>query len=1083
MRDDKFRAGLPKLVFLLLVLAIAGVGYYIFQQQARHLKESAQRELATIADLKAEQLVRWRSERQGDAQAVSQDYFLASAVAQWFQAGSPPDERQQRLLDRLTTLQKAYDYQAVELLDDQGTVHLSTAAAHRQVSGTTRDLAIEAMRTGTLLFSDLHRAEEEPGQPIRIDLLAPLLDENRQAIGVLLFRIDPDRFLFPLIQSWPNPSACAETLLVERSGNDVLFLNELRHQKQTALTLRLPINAEHLPAALAARGQEGVFEGIDYRSIPVLAATRKIPDSPWAIVAKVDQQEVYAPIHERTLLIAELTVVLVALASVLTALWWRQKSARMAARDYQSRLERQALIQHFDYLAKYANDIIFLYDRDFRIVEMNDRALMAYGYTREELLGLHINKLHTSEAAEFDRHRQQLAERKALMYETQALRKDKTVFPVEVSERMIVTEGRTFYQSIIRDITERKQAEEALRASQIDLNRAQAVAHIGSWRMDIRTNSVAWSDENYRIFGVPQGTPLTYQSFLDAVHPADRALVDQAWKDALAGKHYDLEHRVIATQKIKWVRELAELEFDEHGSLLGAFGTTEDITDIKSVQEALQHERAFLRQVIDAVPSMIFVKDEKRRFLLGNKAMAQFYNTSPESLTELTDEDFKPHADEVARVHQDDHEVISSRKIKFIPEEKVTHADGSVHWYSTVKLPLFDEDNSCDKLLGVATDITKRKRAEEALRLADRRKDEFLAMLAHELRNPLAPIRNAVQLLKMQEAADPKLAWSRNVIDRQVTHMARLLDDLLDVARIMRGKIRLSKERVELTEIVNNAIETSRPLIEARHQELIVSQTTTPQWIEGDRIRLAQVLSNLLNNAAKYTDEGGKITLSVMRENADAVIEVRDNGIGIAPDILPQIFDLFTQADHSLAHSQGGLGLGLTLVRQLVEIHGGTVTAASAGIGQGSTFTVRLPTLSMATSPTESALAPSTLPISKKFRVLVVDDYVDAAESLAMLLQAEGHEVEIADCGLQAIEQAQAFRPQVVLLDIGLPDLDGYEVAQRLRTLPETHDAILIALTGYGQAEDRERAQNAGFDHHLLKPVNFEQLSALLAAH
>jgi len=376
-------------------------------------------------------------------------------------------------------------------------------------------------------------------------------------------------------------------------------------------------------------------------------------------------------------------------------------------------------------------------------------------------------------------------------------------------------------------------------------------------------------------------------------------------------------------------------------------------------------------------------------------------------------------------------------------------------------------------------DITERKRAEEALRLADRRKDEFLAMLAHELRNPLAPIRNAVQLLKMQETTDPKLVLSCNIIDRQVTHMARLLDDLLDVARIMQGKISLKLECFELTDIVNNAIETNRPLIESRRQELTISQASTPQWIEGDRIRLAQVLSNLLNNAAKYTGEGGKITLTVIRENSDAVIEVRDTGIGIAPDILPHIFDLFIQADHSLAHSQGGLGIGLTLVRQLVEIHGGTITAASAGIGQGSAFTVRLPTLSMDASAAKSALTESVLPTSK-FRILVVDDYADAAESLTMLLQAEGHEVEMADCGIKAIERAQEFHPQVVLLDIGLPDLDGYEVAKRLRALPEFRDAFLIALTGYGQTEDRELSKSAGFNHHLLKPLKFEELSSLL---
>jgi PAS domain S-box-containing protein len=634
--------------------------------------------------------------------------------------------------------------------------------------------------------------------------------------------------------------------------------------------------------------------------------------------------------------------------------------------------------------------------------------------------------------------------------------------------------------TVSTNITERKRAEEALRESQRDLNRAQAVAHIGSWRMNVCNNILEWSDENFRIFGILKGTPLTYQSFLDVVHPSDRHFVDAAWKEALTGMPYDIEHRILIGQQVKWLRELAELEFDEHGSLLGAFGTTEDITDIKTSQEALQHERAFLRQVIDATPSVIFVKDRDGRFLLGNEALARTYDTSPERLIGLTCEHFNANADEVALFCQDDLDVINTGKPKIIPEEKVTHADGSIHWYNTVKIPLIDGDNSCNKLLGVSTDITERKQAKEALRLADRRKDEFLAMLAHELRNPLAPIRNAVQLMKMQEATDPKLAWSLNVIDRQVTHMAQLLDDLLDVARIKHGKITLKSERFELTDIVNNSIETSRPLIESRGQELIISQTTTPQWIEGDRVRLEQVLSNLLNNAAKYTSEGGKITLSVLREGSDVVIEVRDTGIGIAPDILPHVFDLFTQADRSLAHSQGGLGLGLTLVRQLVEIHGGTVTAASAGIGQGSSFRVRLPALSMESSATESTLTKSGLPMPK-FRILVVDDYVDAAESLKMLLQAEGHEVVTADCGMMAIEQAQVFHPQVVLLDIGLPDLDGYEVAKQLRMLPETRDAILIALTGYGQPEDRERSKSAGFNYHLLKPLDFNKLSALLA--
>jgi PAS domain S-box-containing protein len=630
------------------------------------------------------------------------------------------------------------------------------------------------------------------------------------------------------------------------------------------------------------------------------------------------------------------------------------------------------------------------------------------------------------------------------------------------------------------DITERKQAEEALIRSRHDLNRAQAVAHIGSWRMDMCNNRLQWSDETYRIFDLPAGAPLTYQSFFDNVHPADRALVDAAWQDALAGKSFDIEFRLLVGGMTKWVRELAELEFDKQGLLLGAFGTTEDITDIKSSQEALQRERIFLRQVIDTVPSVIFVKDTDGHFLLCNQALAQSYGATLESLIGMKEEDFNSNADEVAHFQRVDLEAINTRKSLFIPEVNVTHADGSLHWYNTFKIPLIEEDR-CNKLLVVATDITDCKRAEEALLLADRRKDEFLAMLAHELRNPLAPIRNAVDFLKLQPSTDPKQAWSLNIIGRQVSHIARMLDDLLDVARILHGKITLKSERFELAEIVNEAIETSRPLIEQNGQVLIVSDNMTPQWVEGDRVRLAQVLSNLLNNATKYTGEGGKIILSVSREGSNAVIEVRDTGIGIPSGTLPHIFDLFIQADDSLAHSQGGLGIGLTLVRRLTEMHGGSVSVTSPGIGKGSTFVVKLPSLPLESSPLESSNPLSVMPMPK-FRILIVDDYADVTESLTMLLEIYGHELKSADCGAKAIECAQVFCPQVVLIDIGLPDMNGYEVAKRLRQLPETQDALLIALSGYGMNVAGELSKSSEFNHYLLKPLELEKLLTILNA-
>ncbi|WP_051299895.1 hybrid sensor histidine kinase/response regulator [Methylobacter luteus] len=380
-------------------------------------------------------------------------------------------------------------------------------------------------------------------------------------------------------------------------------------------------------------------------------------------------------------------------------------------------------------------------------------------------------------------------------------------------------------------------------------------------------------------------------------------------------------------------------------------------------------------------------------------------------------------------------------------------------------------------------DVTDRKRAAETLQETHRRKDEFLAMLAHELRNPLAPICNAVQVLRKIDRANPTADWGYDVIDRQVQHMARLLDDLLDTARIIQGKIILKNQLINLGDVIACAVESCRPFIESKKHRLAISLSTEPQWLEGDAMRLEQILINLLNNAAKYMKEGGDITLSVAREGDWAMIQVQDAGIGIAPELLPHVFDIFTQADRSLAHSQGGLGLGLNLVQRLAELHGGSVTAASAGLDLGSEFTVRLPLLPAEHVAVVSAgeLIPAgSLETIPQLRILVVDDNIDGAESLAVLLRLSGHEVVTVACGTDALACSIDFRPQIVILDIGLPDLDGYEVAQRLREFPETQYAKLIAVTGYGQDEDREHSRMAGFDYHFLKPVDFDAISGIL---
>ncbi len=386
----------------------------------------------------------------------------------------------------------------------------------------------------------------------------------------------------------------------------------------------------------------------------------------------------------------------------------------------------------------------------------------------------------------------------------------------------------------------------------------------------------------------------------------------------------------------------------------------------------------------------------------------------------------------------------------------------------------------------LVTDLSQQEMYEElveskaALADLDRRKDEFLAMLGHELRNPLAPITNALQLLSLQKNEGELQHQARVIITRQVGQLTRLIDDLLEVSRITTGRIHIKQERVGLNGLVERALETARPVMDHGRHELTVSLSPFPIWLYADIARLEQVVVNLLNNAAKYTPDGGCISLTVQQEGDEAVLRVRDTGVGIAPDLLPRIFDLFTQAERSLDRSQGGLGIGLSLVHRLVEMHGGKVEAFSE-LGHGSEFVVRLPVL---VTP-----APQPPPVSKNIaepngpslRVLVVDDNVDAVESLGLLLQASGHDVRTAYDGPSALEVAFDFRPNLVLLDIGLPGIDGFEVAKRLRQEPDISNAVLVAMTGYGQATDRQRSQEAGFNYHLVKPADFGNVQQILA--
>ncbi len=526
--------------------------------------------------------------------------------------------------------------------------------------------------------------------------------------------------------------------------------------------------------------------------------------------------------------------------------------------------------------------------------------------------------------------------------------------------------------------------------------------------------------------------------------------------------------------------------FDDSGAVGGVMATVVETTDAMALRRAeamtSESEQRF-RLMADAVPQIVWVTDQDGRIEFFNQQWSGYtgigYN--PADAAEVA----------AAVVHPEDRELTMERFEQarrtggtFQVEHRIRSASGEYRWFLVRAQPHRDPPSGrITRWYGASVDIHDRTLAEKALRENNRRKDEFLAMLAHELRNPLAPIGSAAQLLQMVKMDPARLQYTSQIITRQVNHMTNLIDDLLDVSRVTRGLVQIERAPLDIRHIATEAVEQVAPLIQARRHRLALHLTPEPTMVDGDRKRLVQVVANILNNAAKYTEEGGNILLRTDVQDAKVVIEVTDDGIGMTQDMIEHAFGLFTQAERTPDRSAGGLGIGLALVKSLVELHGGTVECDSAGPDKGSTFTVSLPRLqasvpALAVRAGEIAVQRALMPL----RILVVDDNVDAATTLAMLLEAAGHVVSVEHGARRAIARALEERPDVFVLDIGLPEMDGNDLARHLRSLPETAHAVYIAVTGYGQQYDRARSREAGFDHHLVKPVEAAVLMDILSS-
>jgi PAS domain S-box-containing protein len=508
------------------------------------------------------------------------------------------------------------------------------------------------------------------------------------------------------------------------------------------------------------------------------------------------------------------------------------------------------------------------------------------------------------------------------------------------------------------------------------------------------------------------------------------------------------------------------------------YNAREHLVELDHIATQLRESESRLQALFDNAAVGIAEVDATGAFALANDALCGLLGETRQSLLAMKMSDIV-HAEDREDLALSMHRLFAGQIHDFITEKRFLRHDGETIWVKlTVSLARTADERGAHGV-AVIEDITEQKHAEEDLREADRRKDEFLATLAHELRNPLAPIRNSLHIFRMKGIQDPAVERVTDMMERQGAHMVRMVDDLLEVSRISRGKIDLRKEVTELASVLRNAIDTSLPLIERGKHKLVVEIPDDPLSVDADPVRLAQVFANLLNNAAKYTPEGGQIDIKVSVDGGNAVICVKDNGEGIPRQMLGRVFNMFTQVNTGM-RAQGGLGIGLTLARTLVHLHGGTIEAASDGPGRGCEFTVRLPLVTAHAKPAPAPAA-NVLANAPLRRVLVVDDNHDAADSLGMLLQFLGAEVMVVHDGHAALAAIRSFQPAVVLLDLGMPGMNGLEVARRMREDPAARGITLVALTGWGQREDRRRTSEAGFDYHLVKPADVGMLQSILS--
>ncbi len=1105
------------LLFLLFAIGIITIAIYYYQQQKEVITQETKNALTSIADIKVQEISNWRKERLGNVNIIAENHYLAQFVDEFCYQHLKPEQyilRKNSILHWMKALHTSYSLDAIFLFDTTGRVAVEYNPKGEKIDSFTYYCAKQTFQTKTVFFSDVYDVYKPGSGDIDINLCVPLrTNDSSDAIytGVIVLRIEVEKTLFSLLQSWPIQSKSMETILLRREGNEVVYLNELRQMKNTALNFRFPITDSLLPAAKAAQGYMGIIEGNDYRHVAVLAATRTIPNSPWFLVVKEDIEEIYAPIKKLAFIITFFTGFFVIVIGIELLFFWRHQKSRFYKTLYENESEKNALLHKYEFLTKYANDSIFLTDDRYRIVEVNEHACEMYQYTQEEFLKLTIYDLRTPEEAKLIPEQvEKLKIKNGLVYETKHRKKDGLIFPVEVSNRMIEIDGKTFFQAIVRDIADRKNNEQQI----LKLNRLyvtlgqinEAIVRTASKDQlfkDICRIAVEYGQFQLAWIG---NVDVSAKSIIPIVHYGSNNISlegiasymegifdrDIPTMQAIRLKKCIVSSDLLSDPKLKdWHEAVAEYGIHSYAAVpillggnviavLNVFASEQDFIDKEEIhlleeigedvsfamerfefieqQNLLQEQLMKLQQAVATSGEIIFITDMDGNFQYVNPAFTRLYGYSPEDVLgkatprllksgKQTQELYVNFWQTLLGKHVFKGELINKTK-----EGKLLNVEVSVS-------PIVGSLNEVLGFLAIQRDVTERKQIEEQYYRSQRLESlgTLAGGIAHDLNNVLAPIMLAVELLKKQYQGGHNQSVIET-LERSAVRGKGIIQQILTFARGTDGERAELQPKYVIKEIEKIIQETFPRSIECRDE---IDRNL--KMVVGDVTQLHQVLLNLCVNARDAMPNGGRLTLkaenriideSYLQLHIDAnpgsyvVLSVCDTGTGMTQEIQGKIFDpFFTTKERGK-----GTGLGLATVHSIVKSHGGFITVQSEP-EKGSVFSVYLPAV-IHSQDFGARAHEENLPVGHGEHILVVDDEASVRDITKQTLELFGYKVSQASDGTEAIAIYAKNRSSidVVLTDIMMPIMDGYATMRALKKInPE-----LIVIAASGLVADQE---------------------------